>query len=323
MNLQELDNIKLVELELHEIKDITSNIINQRTKELRDELEELMIQKEQVERNIEKKSHELQDVKYKIFNELESKIEKDDSLTLSKLHQAKLQSIDLFELLSETVESAIITALEKSKDSEANEIIEEMIKELTYETIKEGTLNTIRVRKILSTILHSSINIAEASPNTSQEILESTLKGMRAGLLQSIDRFKKRLAYIPLEAKHILIEDYDTIMEDLNQTDTLFLQVVQTQANESDTTTRKILIELNNKMHYDLEELIHVSKETAQVMRDRFSSLAKKAVKKADTALHSEAAKEAKRMGIQAWGVAKTALGSAIKSAKSVIEPKE
>lgn len=323
MNLQELDNIKLVELELHEIKDITSNIINQRTKELRDELEELMIQKEQVERNIEKKSHELQDVKYKIFNELESKIEKDDSLTLSKLHQAKLQSIDLFELLSETVESAIITALEKSKDSEANEIIEEMIKELTYETIKEGTLNTIRVRKILSTILHSSINIAEASPNTSQEILESTLKGMRAGLLQSIDRFKKRLAYIPLEAKHILIEDYDTIMEDLNQTDTLFLQVVQTQANESDATTRKILIELNNKMHYDLEELIHVSKETAQVMRDRFSSLAKKAVKKADTALHSEAAKEAKRMGIQAWGVAKTALGSAIKSAKSVIEPKE
>ena len=226
-------------------------------------------------------------------------------------------------MLSETVESAIITALEKSKDSEANEIIEEVIKELTYETIKEGTLNTIRVRKILSTILHSSINIAEASPNISEEILEATLKGMRAGLLQSIDRFKKRLVYMPLEAKHILIEDYDTIMEDLNQSDTLFLQVVQTQANESDLSTRKILIELNNKMHYDLEELIHVSKETAQVMRERFSSLAKKAVKKADTALHSEAAKEAKRMGIQAWGVAKTALGSAIKSAKSVIEPKE
>lgn len=323
MNSQELSNIKLNELDLHEIKDITSNIINQKTKDLRDELEELMLQKEQIERSLEKKSHELQEIKYKIFNALESQIDKDDSLTLSKLHQAKLQSIDLFELLSETVEGAIITALEKSKDSEANEIIEEIIKELTYETIKEGTLNTIRVRKILSTILHSSITIAEASPNISEDILESTLKGMRAGLLQSIDRFKRRLAYMPLEAKHILIEDYDTIMEDLSQTDTLFLQVVQTQANESDATTRKILTELNNKMLYDLEELIHVSKETAKVMRERFSSLAKKAVKKADTALHSEAAKEAKRMGIQAWGVAKTALGSAIKSAKNVIEPKE
>lgn len=128
---------------------------------------------------------------------------------------------------------------------------------------------------------------------------------------------------MPLEAKHILIEDYDTIMEDLNQTDTLFLQVVQTQANESDPTIRKILLDLNKKMHYDLEELIYISKEAAQVMRDRFSALAKTAVKKADTALKSETAKEAKRMGIQAWGVAKTALGSAIKSAKGVIEPKD
>jgi hypothetical protein len=128
---------------------------------------------------------------------------------------------------------------------------------------------------------------------------------------------------MPLEAKHILIEDYDTIMEDLNQTDTLFLQVVQTQANESTPAIRKILVELNKKMHYDLEELIYISKETAQVMRERFSELAKTAVKKADTALKSETAKEAKRMGIQAWGVAKTALNGAIKSAKNALEQKD
>jgi len=323
VNLQELKNIELQTLNLHEMRDITAEIIDNKTKKLRGDLEELLLQKELLERNLEKKSNELQELKYAIFNDIESLINKDDTQTLSKLHQIKLQSIDLFDLLGETVEGAIITALEKSKDSEAKELIQEVIKELTYQTIKEGTLNTIRVRKILSTILHSSIAIAEATPNTSEDILEATLRGMRAGLLESIDRFKKRLVYMPLEAKHILIEDYDTIMEDLNQTDTLFLQVVQTQANESDPTIRKILLDINKKMHYDLEELIHISKETAQVMKDRFSTLAKTAVKKADTALKSEAAKEAKRMGIQAWGVAKTALGSAIKSAKSVIEPKD
>jgi hypothetical protein len=323
VNLQELKNIELQTLNLHEMRDITAEIIDNKTKKLRGELEELLLQKELLERNLEKKSNELQELKYAIFNDIESLINKDDTQTLSKLHQIKLQSIDLFDLLGETVEGAIITALEKSKDSEAKELIQEVIKELTYQTIKEGTLNTIRVRKILSTILHSSIAIAEATPNTSEDILEATLRGMRAGLLESIDRFKKRLVYMPLEAKHILIEDYDTIMEDLNQTDTLFLQVVQTQANESDPTIRKILLDINKKMHYDLEELIHISKETAQVMKERFSTLAKTAVKKADTALKSEAAKEAKRMGIQAWGVAKTALGSAIKSAKSVIEPKD
>lgn len=323
MSLQELDNIEFEKLNLHEMKDITADIIDSRTKKLRNELETLLLQKELIEKSLEKKSHELQETKYAIFNEIESLIEKDDTQTLSKLHQVKLQSIDLFDLLGETVEGAIITALEKSKDSEAKETIQEVIKELTYQTIKEGTLNTIRVRKILSTILHSSIDIAEATPNISEEILEATLKGMRAGLLQSIDRFKKRLAYMPLEAKHILIEDYDTIMEDLNQTDTLFLQVVQTQANESNPAIRKILVELNKKMHYDLEELIYISKETAQVMKERFSALAKTAVKKADTALKSETAKEAKRMGIQAWGVAKTALNGAIKSAKNALEQKD
>ncbi len=316
-------DIDMSRLSLSEVKALTTTILEIETKKLHDEIEELIAKKDQIQRSIDKKSEEIQGAKYSVFNSLESLVDSGDSNTLSKLHQIKLQNIDLFDLLSETVESAIITALEKSKDSEANETIEEVIRELTYQTIKEGTLNTIRVRKILSTILHSSIDIAEATPNTSEEILEATLKGMRAGLLHSIDRFKKRLAFMPLEAKHILIEDYDTIMEDLSQTDTLFLQVVQTQANESTTATREILLDINRRMHYDLEELVHMSKETAQVMKDRFSELAKTAVKKADTALHSETAKEAKRMGIQAWGVAKSALGSAIKSAKGAIEPKE
>jgi hypothetical protein len=323
MNLRELQKIEFEKLDLHEIKDITNKIIAEETEGLRSELEELLLQKELLEKGIEKKSHELQEAKYDIFDAIESMIDKSDVITLSKLHQAKLQSIDLFELLSETVESAIITALEKSKDSEAKNMIEEIIKELTFETIKEGTLNTIRVRKILSTILHSSIDIAEASPNFADDILEATLRGMRSGLMDSIDRFKKRLAFMPLEAKHILIEDYDTIMQDLNQTDILFSQVVQTQANESSPAVKRVLLELNTKMHYDLEELVHMSKETALVMKERFSDLAKKAVKKADTALHSQSAKEAKRMGIQAWGVAKAALNSAIKSAKSKMEPKE
>jgi hypothetical protein len=316
----ETTELNISEMNLNEIKTLSSSILEAETKKLSRELEDLLIKKEQLEIAIDKKSAQLQETKYSVFNTLESLIDKDDSTTLSKLHQAKLQNIDLFNLLGDTVESAIITALEKSKDADASETIEEVTKELTYETIKEGTLNTIRVRKILSTILHSAIDIAEATPNTSEMILESTLRGMRSGLLQSIDRFKQRLAYMPLEAKHILIEDYDTIMEDLNQTDTLFLQVVQTQANESDASTRKILIDINQRMHHDLEELVHISKETAKIMKGRFSEFARKAVKKADIALKSDTAQEAKKMGVQAWSVAKSALSTALKSAKDAMD---
>jgi hypothetical protein len=72
-------------------------------------------------------------------------------------------------------------------------------------------------------------------------------------------------------------------------------------------------------MHYDLEELITISKEAAEAVRNRFSAFAKGAVKTADSALRSETATEAKKMGKQAWSVARVALGSAIKSAKEVI----
>jgi len=312
--------VDLTDLNLNEMKELASTVLDIETKKTHNEIETLLAKKEKLQIEIDKKFDQLQDIKYGIFEAIESHISKDDSLTLSKLHQVKLQSVDIYDLLGEMVESAIITSLEKSKDSEVNEHIKEIVKDLTYEAIKEGSLNTIRIRKILSTILTSAIELSEATPNQANTILESTLKGMRVGLTRAIDRFKKRIMYTPIEAKHILIEDYDTIMEDLNQTDTLFLQVVQTQANESSSLTRKLLIELNQKMHYDLEELVNISKETADVMKERFSNFAKQAIKKADTAMKSPKAQEAKDMGKQVWGVAKVALGNAIKSGKDFID---
>jgi len=315
-------NLDFNTLALHDVKELATTIVNIETQVLSDEHEKLLIEKEAIERALDKKSEELQDAKYTIFNAMEESMQSNEA-ALSKLHQVKLQSIDLYEILSEMVESAIITALEKDTDGDITESTTEVVKEITFEAIKEGSLNTIRVRKILSTILVSAIDVAEATPNRTTEILKSTLKGMRSGLVKSIDRFKKRLEFMPVEAKHILIEDYDTIIEDLNQTDTLFSQVVATQASQSTQATRTVLTELNKEMRYDLEELVHISKETADAMREKFSSFAKVAVKKADTAMKSPKAQEAKRMGIQAWGVAKVALGTAIKTAKDAIDKKE
>lgn len=309
------------EMSLAEMRSVATAIIDIEVQPLKDELNSLLMQKEALERTLEKKSEALQEKKYEIFNTIEKQLSSEQAL--SKLHQVKLQSVDLYDLLSELVESAIITALEKTQDGDIKETTQEVIKEITFESIKEGSLNTIRIRKILSTILISAIDVAEATPNRAEDILSATLKGMRSGLIRSIDRFRQRLAFMPIEAKHILIEDYDTIIEDLNQTDTLFSQVITTQAHESSSSTRKLLIDLNKEMRYDLEELVHISKETADVMKERFSSFAKLAVKKADSAFKSPKAQEAKRMGKEAWGVAKVALGSAIKTAKDAIDKKE
>lgn len=315
-------NINFDDLSLEEIKALTSTLVEEETKKLQSEVQDLLTQKENIEKALEKKSDALQETKYEIFNTLEEKVQSNERL-LHTLHQIKLQSIDLYDILSETVESAIITALEKEQETEVDNSLKEVIQDITYEVIKEGSLNTIRVRKILSTILATALEVAEATPTKAESLLRLTLKGMRSGLIKSIDRFKKRIAFMPIEAKHILIEDYDTIIEDLNQTDTLFSQIILTQASESSPLLRKMLVEINKDMRYDLEELVLISKETADVIRERFSSFAKLAVKKADTALRSQKAKEAKKIGEQALEAARVALGSAIKSAKDVMDKKE
>jgi len=153
-------NVEASELTLAEIKAITTTILDLETKKLQDDVEELLAKKEEIERSLEKKQNELQESKYAVFNALEDKLSSDES-ALFKLHQVKLQSIDLYDILSEMVESAIITALERDQDGDIGETTIEVIKDITYESIKEGSLNTIRVRKILSTILISAIDVAD------------------------------------------------------------------------------------------------------------------------------------------------------------------
>ena len=309
-------------LTIAEIKTIVSAILELETKQLHDELELLVAQKEKIEREIDRKSHQLQETKYRLFDAMEAILDRSDEEALSKLHQVKLQTIDLFDILEETVESTIVAALEKESKIEIEEMLKEAMKELSYEAIKEGSLNTIRIRKILATIIQSAIDVAEAQPTKAKEILSPTIKGMRSGLYASIERFKQQLAFMPVEAKYILIEDYDTIIEDLSTTDVLFMQVIQTKAEESSETVKKTIEQIKKEMKFDLEELLRLSKETVAVMRERFSEVAKSALKKGSKLLRSDTAKEAKRMGVQIVGVAKTALNSAIKTAKDVIDKK-
>lgn len=315
-------NIDSKKLTLHELKVIASTVIDTETIALHDEVEDLLARKEQIQRRIDKKSHELQNTKYDLFNSIEEVLIDAPKQTISKLHQIKLQSIDLFDMLNDMVESAILTALEKN-DNDTDDTIEEVIKEITYETINEGPLNSIRIRKILSSIIQTSVNVAEATPNQANVILKSTLKGAKTGLVKSISKFKQQLLYMPDELKAIQTSSYDNAIDELIHTDAIFTQVISNISLTNTAQTRKILEEISNNMKYDLEELVHISKETVDVMKDKLKNIKKDAFQRGSKVLKSQKAQEAKRMGIQAWGVARSALESAIKTAKNAIDKKD
>ncbi len=307
------------ELKFQELKIIAESILEIETQSLHDEVQDLLTQKEQIERQLERKSLELQNAKYNVFSAIEEDLAVDVPSVQRDLHQIKLQSIDLFDMLEEMVESAILTTLEKAHDIE--ETIKEITKDITHETLNEGAMGTVRIRKIISTILQSAIGVAEATPNAAEEILRGSLKGIRAGLIHSIREFKQQLQYMPEELKVSVLADYGDL-DELKQTNLVFTQTIQSLSSTTDKSTEALLTKISKDIHLDMDELILISKETVELMKDRFSSATKDAFVRGSRALHSEKAQEAKRMGIQAFSAAKTALDSAIKTAKDKIEKK-
>jgi len=315
-------NTDIKNIESTQLTSLTSCVVTQSTKSLTTELEELLLQKERIERQLDKKTHELQSKKHQLFATLEELITEKgaNSQTIAKLHSLELQSMDLLTLLEEMVESAIITTLEKGTNIE--ETLEELAKEIILHTLDEGILSAARIRHIISSILKISIDVAEATPNSAGIILEGTIKGMRKGLIRALERFKQKFAYTPDEAKFLLIDDPQSLYNELHHTDALFLQTIEALAVQSSPSIKAELENILADIRYDMEELTLISKETLEIVGDKLSVFAKDAMKKSSVILKSDKAKEAKKLGVHAWGVARNVLDGAIKGAKDAMDEK-
>ncbi|HEX5710109.1 MAG TPA: DUF6781 family protein [Sulfuricurvum sp.] len=306
-------------LPLDALKTLTLGVLKEESQELHTELEELLEQKERLERQIARKSDELQHLKYKFFDSLERMFEGEDAV-LEKLHQIKIQSVDLLDILEEMVESAIITTLERGTDIE--ETLHEIIKEITFQTLNANVLNAVRIRRIFSSILQSALNIAEATPNQAQPILRGTLLGIRSALHKSIEKFRQYLLYLPDEIRALYRKEYQLIEDELEQIHTLFGQIVHGLAKQNSPEIIDQLKTIGTEIRLDTDELAILSQETAKLLQSKLAKLKQEVTERGAALLNSPSAQEAKAMGKRAWSVAKSTMESAIKSAKEVIEKK-
>ncbi len=301
------------------LKDLTLAALKEETLLLHDELQELLSQKEKIERQIARKSDELQQCKYRFFDSLEEIFADNDEMLL-KLHNIKIQSVDLLDILEEMVESAIITTLENGSDTE--ETLHEIIKELTFQTLNANVLNAVRIRRIFSSILQSAINVAEATPNQAEAILRGTMLGIRSALHKSIEKFRQYLLYVPEEVKALYREEYRLIEEELEHIDTLFAQILHALAKHNSPTIIAKLSLIGEEIKLDSDELSILSQETAKLLQTKLSKLKTQVSEQGAKLLNSPSAQEAKAMGSRAWSVAKSAMDGAIKGAKEAMEKK-
>lgn len=306
-------------ISLPELKVLTRALLEEETAETQDSLEDLMAQKERIERQITRQRDDLQHLKYTLFNALETHMG-EDAVQLEKLHHIKLQSIDLLDLLEEMIESAIITTLEKGSD--VQETLHEIIKEITFETLNANVLNAVRIRRILSSILQSALNVAEATPNQANLILRGSMLGIRSALHKSIEKFRQYLLYIPEEVKALYRKEYQLIEDELGQIHTLFDQIIHSLSKHNSSDMIAKLSAIGTDIRFDTEELTILSHETVELLRSKLSRLKQEMSDRSNRLLNSASAQEAKAMGARAWSVAKSAMNDAIKGAKEAMEKK-
>jgi len=306
-------------LSLQELKTFAGAMIEEEGFALYHELEDLIAQKERIERQIARKSDELQHLKYNLFNALEKLLGSNDEL-LEKLYQVKIQSIDLIEILEEITESAIITTLEKGTDVE--ETLEEIIKEITFQALNANVLNAVRIRRILASILQSSLNVSEATPNQADPILRGTLKGIHASLIKSVEKFHQYLLYVPEEVKALHRDEYKTIELELDNVETLYAQIFHGLKSHNAVTMVQKLEQIENDIVKGSDELKRLSRETVELLRNRLGRIRQGVTARGNRLLQSKSAQEAKAIGIRAWSVAKSAMEGAIKGAKEVMDKK-
>lgn len=299
--------------------ELTQKALTKATCATHDELQELLLEKERLEHKISRKSDELQHLKYRFFDSIES-LYPENKEFLEKLHGIKIQSLELLDILEEMIESAILTTLEKGDDIQ--ETLHEIIKEITFQTLNAHILNAVRIRQIFTSILQSALNVAQASPNQADLILRGTLLGIRSALIRSIEKFRQYLLYVPEEVKALYHNEYLTIETQLEHLDTLSLDILSDLRKTNSPAAVNQLAQIALEVRLDEDDLSILSHETASLLKTKLTTFHQELTRRSEKLLASPKAQEAKAMGVRAWSVAKATMEGALKSAKEAMDKK-
>jgi len=307
------------------IQNVVTTTLHETTNEQSAHIQELLVEKERLEQEIKTQTHKLQELRKNTFSDIESALQNTygeiDPAHIKTLTQLQLQSIDILDLLSEITESAFIAAVENGENIEAS--FREITRDLTHKTLRDGYLTLERAKRVIEVIISVAANLAQATPNLADDMMKGAIYGTKKGLTQSIKLFKEQFAYLPDQLAPRQIKSMQQTFKDLHNTDTVFIQAIQHEADLCENVIKDKMYFILEHMHPELSELVNVSKETLLLVGEKLARLGKKAVVKGEKVLHSKAALEAKRMGVTVWDVAKGAVGGAISSAKDAMDQKK
>ncbi len=295
--------------ELPEISEADENILQyaferlietiQKPKEK--EIERLIIEIDRLQRHLNTEEQELQRSLRELFVGIESAGHKSPSeirnIWKEALENTELGHVEGLGILTETIEAALVAALEEAEDIESS--VREVVRQITHKAVGEGILSAARIRAILTTILMKASELAEATPNLAEEIIHGTVYGINDALISTIKQLKNQLHFAPeeQEAGHI---NWNELILMLSRSDELYKEIINDVASRNSSFVRDILLGCSDVIGNQFAELKRISTETIEIAGKKLSSFAKEAAIKG-AELKEQLTPEAKQLGEKAW----------------------
>lgn len=272
---------------------------------------ELLAQIDRIQAQINAEKEQLREELQNTFLHLESQAlmlpspQKEEAL--QAIEECKLTSLELLGILAETTEAAMIAALEKGENIQ--ETIAEIAKDFTYDSLGYE-VNRKRIEDVATTILEVATNLAAASPNYSEQILKGSIIGIKRGIAKSIEKFNEVVEFTPQEARELLIVNYETILNDLENIDIIYKDILLKVAKKSEPGIKEQIETIANENIFD--RLTETAQKALEAFKNRFEKLLENPELKAK-------AEEAKKLGLRAFALAKEKIDKALKEAKDAI----
>ncbi len=266
------------------------------------EIERLIVEIDRLQRHLSTEEEELQRRLRELFAGIEQAITKlnpsERNQWLEALENTELEHVEGLGILNETVEAALVAALEEAENIES--AIREVVRQITHKALSEGLLSATRIRAILTTILMQSSELAEATPNKAKEIIHGTVYGINDALIVTVKQLKEQLSFAPEEIKTGHVVNWEELIKMLSRSDELYKEIIDDVASKNSPFVREILVDSSNIIGDQFAELKRISNETIDIARKKLATLAKEAAIKGGV-LKDHLTSEAKKLGTKAW----------------------
>jgi hypothetical protein len=266
------------------------------------EIERLVVEIDRLRRHLSTEEEELQRSLRELFAGIEhtaSELSAEERRRwMEALENTELEHVEGLGILNETVEAALVAALEEAEEIEP--AIRDVIRQITHKALGEGLLSAARIRAILTAILMKASELAEATPTKAKEILHGTVYGINDALIATVKQLKEQLDFAPEEIRSGHVANWEELVRMLSRSDELYKEIIEDVAAKNTPFVRDILLDAADILGDQFAELKRISHETIETAKQKLATLAKEAAIKG-AEIKEQLTAEAKKLGTRAW----------------------